>query len=423
MTARVYRRETGMTNTVRRAAAPAVDVVKQRTVVGVKTLFRTRTPEYITVVAMVIFLVVFGLTMVLSSSFVTSQQGSGDPLAVGIRQVVWATAGIPLMLLISRLPASTWKTMAPTILLVAMGLQSLVIFTPLGVAAGGNRNWLTLGGLTGQPSEFLKIAVIMWMAAVLSSRLDVLHDWRNWLGRMGIGLALSLGLVLLGQDLGTVGIMALIILGLLFVAGVRISHLVLAIGALAVLGAVFALIAPYRMQRFAVWASGCSMDDYLSQCWQPMHGVWALGSGGIFGVGLGNSRAKWLWLPEAETDYIFAIVGEELGLIGASIVIIAFLVLGVAMVRMIRANPDPFAKLVTAGVMIWIIGQALVNIAVVLELLPVLGVPLPFLSSGGSALVAGLLGFGVVMSVNKDVSASKAPTVPPSPTRRRVSAQ
>jgi cell division protein FtsW len=241
---------------------------------------------------------------------------------------------------------------------------------------------------------------------------------------MATGLALSMGLVLMGQDLGTVGVMALIIVGLLFVAGVRLSHLALAVGALGVLGILFALIAPYRMARFAVWASGCTMDDYLSQCWQPMHGMWAMGSGGVFGVGLGNSRAKWFWLPEAETDYIFAIVGEELGLIGASVVVASFLVLAVAMVRMIRTNPDPFARLVTAGVMVWVIGQALVNIAVVLELLPVLGVPLPFISSGGSALVAGLIAFGVVMSLNRDVApltAAPLPALPPA-TRRRVSA-
>jgi cell division protein FtsW len=178
------------------------------------------------------------------------------------------------------------------------------------------------------------------------------------------------------------------------------------------------------MARFAVWASGCTMDDYLSQCWQPMHGMWAMGSGGVFGVGLGNSRAKWFWLPEAETDYIFAIIGEELGFIGASIVVIGFLVLAVAMVRMIRANPDPFARLVTAGVLVWVVGQALVNIAVVLELLPVLGVPLPFISSGGSALVAGLIAFGVVMSLNREVAPlnSPPPQPPSSTTRRRVSA-
>jgi cell division protein FtsW len=224
-----------------------------------------------------------------------------------------------------------------------------------------------------------------------------------------------MALVMMGQDLGTVGIIALIILGVLFVAGVRLIHLGLAVSVLAALGGLFAIIAPYRMQRFAVWASGCSEEQYLTQCWQPMHGTWALGSGGVFGVGLGNSRAKWFWLPEAETDYIFAIIGEELGLIGASVVVVSFLVLAVAMVRMIRVNPDPFARLVTTGVLVWIIGQALVNIAVVLELLPVLGVPLPFVSSGGSAMVAGLFAFGVVMSLNRNVSAVSGP---PSPTRQ-----
>jgi len=390
--------------------APPVAEMKQRAVVGVKTLFQARSPEYIVMVSMVIFMVLLGLAMVLSSSFVTSsRQGSGDPLAVGMRQVMWAAVGIPLMLVLARMPASTWRPIAPTLLLVGMGLQSLVIFTPLGVAAGGNRNWLTLGGLTGQPSEFLKVALIIWMAAILASRVNTLGHLPSWLGRIAVGLGLSMALVMMGQDLGTVGVMAVIILGVLFVAGVRLVHLGLAVSVLAALGGLFAIIAPYRMQRFAVWASGCSEEQYLTQCWQPMHGTWALGSGGIFGVGLGNSRAKWFWLPEAETDYIFAIIGEELGLIGASVVIVSLLVLAVAMVRMIRANPDPFARLVTTGVLVWIIGQALVNIAVVLELLPVLGVPLPFISSGGSAMVAGLIAFGVVMSLNRNVS-SPAPT-------------
>jgi cell division protein FtsW len=414
-----------MVKTTRPPAHLDVAEVKKRAVVGVKTLFDTRSPEYIVMVAMVIFLVIFGLTMVLSSSFVTSsRQGSGDPFAVAMRQIVWATVGVPLMLVIGRMAPSTWRPLAPTMLLMAMALQSLVIFTPLGVAAGGNRNWLTLGGLTGQPSEFLKLALIIWMAAVLSRYLDVLADWKRWLGRMGMGLALSMGLVMMGQDLGTVGIMVLIILGIFFVAGVRMSHLGFAVGVLAALGVLASVIAPYRMARFAVWLSGCGMDDYLSQCWQPLHSLWAMGSGGIFGVGLGNSRAKWFWLPEAETDYIFAIIGEELGIIGSSVVVVSFVVLAVALVRLIRANPDPFAKLVTAGVMVWVIGQALVNIAVVLELLPVLGVPLPFVSSGGSALMAGLIAFGVVMSLNRGVDARRDAPAPATPTNRRpVSAQ
>jgi len=137
-----------------------------------------------------------------------------------------------------------------------------------------------------------------------------------------------------------------------------------------------------------------------------VHSTFALGSGGVLGVGLGNSRAKWSWLPEAETDFIFAIVGEELGLVGASLVIVSFVVLAVAMTRMVRSQPDPFARLVTGGVMVWLIGQALINIAVVLEVLPVLGVPLPFMSVGGSALLSSLAAVGIVMALNRSGSLS-----------------
>lgn len=406
----------------RRPPSPAVsmDQVRQRAIIGVRTLFQQNSAEYVVMVSVVLFLVVLGLTMVLSSSFVTSSaQGEGNPMAIGFRQIMWATIAVPGMLLISRLPKTTWKPLAPTLLLGGLALQALVVFTPLGVASGGNTNWLTLGGLTGQPSEFLKAALIIWMAGVLSTRLDDLDVLPRWLGRLASGVFLSLALVMLGRDLGTVGVMALVILGILFVAGVRLVHLTIAVGALATLALFFFLVAPYRMQRFAVWASGCTPEDYLSQCWQPMHGIWALGSGGVFGVGLGNSRAKWSWLPEAETDYIFAVIGEELGIIGASIVVVAFLILTVAMVRLVRKNPDPFARLVTAGVMVWIVGQAMVNIAVVLEYLPVLGVPLPFISSGGSALLAGLGAMGVVMSLNRGVLGPERP-VAPAPSNRRV---
>ena len=179
------------------------------------------------------------------------------------------------------------------------------------------------------------------------------------------------------------------------------SYLLTAIGLVGAVGAVMALVAPYRLERVTVWLSSCSEDQYLYQCWQPMQGTMALGSGGVLGVGLGNSRAKWSWLPEADTDYIFAVIGEELGLVGTTVIIVSFAILGFAMVRLVQKNPDPFARLVTAGVMIWIVGQALVNIAVVLEYLPVLGVPLPFISSGGSALMAMLMAVGVVMSVNR----------------------
>lgn len=373
-----------------------------RAVVSVKRLFHAESTEYVVMVSMVLFLVIFGLVMVLSSSFVTAMQANdGNFLAVWVRQGMWAMLGLPIMFIMSTWKATVWRALAGTLLLFGLVLQGLVVFTPLGVTSGGNTNWLSVGGLTGQPAEFVKLALIVWMASILSERVDYISEPEALRKPLLWGLALALGLVLAGRDLGTVGVMSLIVLGVLFVAGIKLIYLITAVGFVGALGAVMALIAPYRLERVTVWLSGCTDEEFLYQCWQPMQGTMALGSGGVLGVGLGNSRAKWSWLPEADTDYIFAVIGEELGLVGTIVVVISFTILGFAMVRLVQKNPDPFARLVTAGAMIWIVGQALVNIAVVLEYLPVLGVPLPFISSGGSALLAMLMAMGVVMSVNR----------------------
>ena len=376
--------------------------LQRKAVVSVKRLFHAESTEYVVMVSMVLFLVIFGLVMVLSSSFVTARQtNDGNFLAVWARQGMWAMLGLPIMFIMSTWKATVWRALAGTLLLVGLVLQALVVFTPLGVTSGGNTNWISIGGLTGQPAEFVKLALIVWMAHILAKRAEYISHPEALRRPLPIGLMLALGLVLAGQDLGTVGVMSLIVLGVLFFAGIRLSYLLTAVGAVAALGAVMALVAPYRLERVTAWLSGCTEDEFLYQCWQPMQGTMALGSGGVLGVGLGNSRAKWSWLPEADTDYIFAVIGEELGLVGTLVVIISFAILGFAMARLVQKNTDPFVRLVTAGVMIWVVGQALVNIAVVLEYLPVLGVPLPFISSGGSALLAMLMAMGVLMSVNR----------------------
>ena len=386
----------------RKPQASKSSTPQARAVVSVKRLFHAESTEYVVMVSMVLFLVIFGLVMVLSSSFVTAMQANdGNFLAVWVRQGMWAMLGLPIMFIMSTWKATVWRALAGTLLLFGLVLQGLVVFTPLGVTSGGNTNWLSVGGLTGQPAEFVKLALIVWMASILSERVDYISEPEALRKPLLWGLALSLGLVLAGRDLGTVGVMSLIVLGVLFVAGIKLMYLITAVGFVGALGAVMALIAPYRLERVTVWLSGCTDEEFLYQCWQPMQGTMALGSGGVLGVGLGNSRAKWSWLPEADTDYIFAVIGEELGLVGTIVVVISFTILGFAMVRLVQKNPDPFARLVTTGAMIWIVGQALVNIAVVLEYLPVLGVPLPFISSGGSALLAMLMAMGVVMSVNR----------------------
>lgn len=383
-----------------------------RVTVSVKRLFGRESADYVVMVSMVFFLVIFGLVMVLSSSFVGSALGNdGDFFATFFRQVVWVALGVPLMLVISRFPARALKKLAPSIFLVALLLQGLV-FTPLGITSGGNTNWVNIAGFTGQPSEILKVAMIIWMAAILADRIDVVEDYRTLLRPLGLGVLMALALVMLGQDLGTMGVMVIIALGIVFLAGAKLSHLFTVVAFIGAGVALLAMLSPSRIDRIMTWFSGCTEDDYLGTCWQIVHSTYALGSGGILGVGLGNSRAKWSWLPHAETDFIFAIVGEELGLIGTSMVILSFVILAVSMARLVRAQPDPFARLVTGGVMVWLIGQALINIAVVLEVLPVLGVPLPFMSVGGSALLASLLGIGVVMALNRhdaiSVSASSS---------------
>jgi len=379
---------------------------KPRMVVSVRRLFQAESGEYVVMVATVLFLVAFGLVMVLSSSFVGSALGNdGNFFATFLRQAFWAVVGIPLMLIVSRLKPIQIKRATPAIFLAALVFQALV-FTALGITSGGNRNWVNIAGFSGQPSELLKVALIAWMAAILSDRLDRLHDYRVLLRPLAVGVAVALALVIAGRDLGTVGIMTMIALGVSFLAGVRLSHLVAVMGALGAFLGITALLSPSRVARIMTWFSGCTEADYLTTCWQSVHSTYALGSGGLLGVGLGNSRAKWSWLPAAETDFIFAIVGEELGLAGTTLVIVAFVVLAIAMTRMVRAQQDPFARIVTGGVMVWLIGQALVNIAVVLELLPVLGVPLPFMSVGGSALLSSLAAIGVVMALNRAGSES-----------------
>lgn len=401
-----FEREEGgdVTTVVRRPSSSPAE--KPRVVVSVRRLFRAESGEYVVMVATVLFLVAFGLVMVLSSSFVGSALGNdGNFFATFLRQAFWAVLGVPLMLIVSRLRPIQIKRATPAVFLGALVFQALV-FSALGITAGGNRNWINIAGFSGQPSEILKVALIAWMAAILSNRLHRLHDYRVLLSPLAVGVGVALALVIAGRDLGTVGIMTMIALGVSFLAGVRLSHLAAVMGALGAFLGIAAVLSPSRVARIMTWFSGCTEADYLTTCWQSVHSTYALGSGGLLGVGLGNSRAKWSWLPAAETDFIFAIVGEELGLAGTTLVIVAFVVLAIAMTRMVRAQQDPFARIVTGGVMVWLIGQALVNIAVVLELLPVLGVPLPFMSVGGSALLSSLIAIGLVMALNRTGSES-----------------
>ena len=367
-------------------------------------VFKAESANYFLLLGTTLFLVVFGLVMVLSSSSVDSYLENTGFFGGILRQGVFALVGIPLMLVVSRMPLKFWQRIAWPALMISCFLQCLVVFTPLGIEVAGNKNWLSIAGFQFQPSELIKMALVIWLGMILSLKKDRLDDWRLVLIPVfGVGGG-SVMLVLIGGDLGTVMIMAGILFGALFFAGVKLRMLGLPL----LIGGVGALVVAFssanRLTRIMSFlGTGCDeIDGAISAaCWQPLHGTWALANGGIFGVGLGNSKAKWSWLPAADNDYIFAIIGEELGLIGAIVVLLMFILLAFAFIRTMRSSSNLQVRVSTAAVMVWVIGQALVNIGVVLGVFPVLGVPLPLISAGGTALLSTLIAIGIVLSFTR----------------------
>jgi cell division protein FtsW len=383
----------------KRAAAQPEPQQPRTVVVAVRRLFDAETPEYFLLLGTTLFLVVFGLVMVLSSSSIESRADGGDFFAQAARQGLYALVGVPAMLLAARAPMAFWKRWAGTAVLIGVALQLLVFLPGLGYERGQNRNWINLGSFTAQPSELIKLALVIWLAWVLSRKGDALHEWREVAVPIFPIALVTVGLVLAGNDLGTATIIVAIVFGALFYAGVRLRIIATALLGVAVVAMVAIQLSDSRSNRIAAWLNQCEDPAlYSRDCWQSIHGWEALAHGGVFGVGLGNSSGKWYWIPEAANDFIFAIIGEELGLLGALLVLALFVVLTICFVRIIRMARDPFAKLATSAAMVWVIGQAFVNIAVVLGLLPVLGVPLPLVSAGGSALITTLTAIGVVLS-------------------------
>lgn len=366
--------------------------------------------NYFLLAGTTLFMVVFGLVMVLSSSAVESHNDSNNFFAAFWSQGAYALIGLPLMFLVSRLPLTFWRRTIWFLLGGACLLQLLVLLTPLGVEIGGNRNWLRIGGFSVQPSEAIKLALVVWLGVVLSRKKDMLDDWRHVVVPVVPIAGGAIGLVLLGGDLGTTMIMAGIVLGGLYFAGVRLRYLLTGVAVVAVLAFFVAISSDSRLGRIAAMFGGTSAAN-PDVNWQIDNGFYALASGGVFGVGLGNSHSKWSWLPAADTDFIFAIIGEELGLIGAIVVLLLFVLLAVVFLRIIHASSDLFPRVTTAAVMVWIIGQAFVNIAVVLGVIPVLGVPLPLISRGGTAIIFSMVAIGIVLSFarqsSKDARRSK----------------
>lgn len=360
-------------------------------------VFQAESSNYFLLLGVTLFMVAFGLMMVLSSSAVVSHVDDDNFFSRFWSQGVYALIGVPMMLLISRIPPRFWQRWAWLGLGITCFLQALVVFTNLGVLINQNKNWLKIGAVTFQPSEAIKIALVLWLGMFLLKKRTKIGQWKQSLLPAALVSGVAIGLVMLGGDLGTTVIMVMMVLGALFFAGTPIRHLIASALIAASVAVLIALSRPSRVERILSFFQPHTADP-MSDGYQIQQGTFALANGGIFGVGLGNSRSKWSWLPASSTDFIFAITGEELGLIGAVLVLALFVILAFSFCRIMTASTDPFARVVTGTVLVWILGQGLVNIAVVLGLLPVLGVPLPLISAGGTALISTLLAIGVVLS-------------------------
>ncbi len=343
------------------------------------------------------FLVAVGLIMVLSASSISAFAQDGDSFRYFQRQAVYAVLGVGALWVTSRMRYEVWRKLSVPFLVLTIGMLGLVLSPSAGVEAYGASRWFELGPLTVQPSEIAKLALVVFAAAVLTRKWNKLDDVGHLvLPLMPVGL-LVCGMVMLQPDLGTTVIISGSVLLMLFVAGVRLRYLWVATIVGSAVGLGLIMSADYRRVRFLSFLH--PWEDAKNSGYQLVQSLIALGSGGLTGVGLGASRQKWQYVPNAHTDFIFAILGEELGLIGEIVVLLAFGAVIFAGIRIAAQARDVFGRLLAAGIVSWFGLQTLVNLGAVTGLLPITGVPLPFVSYGGSSLVVSLAGIGVLVNV------------------------
>ena len=380
--------------------------------------FRAQSVEFYRLLGVTLFLVAFGVVMVLSASSIDSLVANSNSLWVFLKQFVFAILGLLALSFVSLMSVDKIRARARGFFMVALIVQLLVFF--IGKDINGNRNWIDVFGLFSiQPSEFLKIAVILHVAAYLTSQQNYFEESRVWYRSLGM-VGLAMFLVIIGKDLGTVIIMLITFIGLLTLAGLP-SRILLVVSGIMV-ASMPILLTGSRLGRILAWMNPNGPDP-LNYNWQAEHGMWAISAGRIFGAGLGESKMKWSWIPEVENDFIFAVIAEELGLIGALVVIALFVVLAFSLLRIMQRTQDFFSRTVVAAIMLWLVFQALINIAVVLRLLPVLGVPLPLISAGGSSLISALAAIGVVLAIERENHATPQAVRAPSRSRSKAGAR
>lgn len=353
--------------------------------------------SFVWLFAIVAVLNLIGLLMVLSASAVTSLYDYGSPWYQFQRQFMWLSLGSVALLVTVRIDYRRVRRLAVPAVGLSVGLLVLVLVPGVGVDANGATRWLGYGPLSFQPSELAKLAMVLFAADLLARRGERVRHWRLGLVPVMVVFAPVALLFLLQPNLGTTIILATVLLVMLLVAGAPLKPLGLAVGVLTAGAALLAFAEPYRFRRLMAFRDPWA--DPLNTGFQTIQSQTGIANGGLLGTGLGEGRAKWGFLPEAHTDFIFAIIGEELGLLGALTVLGLFVALGLLGVRTALRAPDRFGMLLATGVTAWILVQAFVNIGAVVGVLPITGVPLPFVSAGGSSLLITMVGAGLLLNI------------------------
>lgn len=370
-----------------------------------RTLGRTRrqllpgvaTPASWAVIAIVTVLSMIGLVMVMSASSVVSVRASGEPWSYFQRQIIWTLVGLVGLVVAMSVSLQFWRRMAPVMLFTTIGMLSLVLVPGVGQFHNGATRWLAIGPLQLQPSEFAKFALLLFAADLLDRRAARIRDVRYAVVPVLCWLAVISVLIMKQPNLGTTIIIATTTLAVLWAAGSPLRFLGVIAGGFAAVATAFVAFTPFRRARYLVFLD--PMSDPYERGLQNVQSMVALANGGLFGRGLGRSTAKWGYLPYSWTDFIFAVIGEEFGLVGAMIVVLLFLAFGVVGAYVASQAQDRFSMLVAVGITTWIALQAFMNIAAVVRLMPITGIPLPFISFGGSAMIVNLTAVGLLMNI------------------------
>jgi cell division protein FtsW len=377
---------------------------------AVRALLDRPLTSYYLIAGITTLLLCLGLVMVLSTASIADLSNGESPYRDFEVQLIGIVVGVPIMWVVARSQPRLFRAVAyPLLAVSAIGL-CLTLIPGVAQSQNGASRWIAVGPLTFQPSELAKLALAVWGADLLArkEKLGMLTDWRHMLVPLLPGTGVLAMLVMAGDDLGTTFILLVIFLALLWIIGTPGRVFV---GLLIFMGLVLLLLAvteSYRVKRLTGFWDTTNTNPTGSNM-QSIQGRYALGSGGIFGVGLGASREKWGWLPESTSDFIFAIIGEELGLVGTLCVTALYGGLAFAGLRVARRAPDTFSRLLSAAITIWIVGQAVVNIGAVIGVLPITGVPLPLVSKGLSSVLVTMVGLGMLMSIaRREPGASQA---------------